>query len=649
MRNNKKRAGAYFGLHFDFHAHENAVEIGSMTKAENIAKYLDEVKPDYIQVDTKGHYGLASFDSEYGDVAPGLSVDHLKIIREETEKRGIALIAHHSSSDAKICKTHPEWANLHRNGELSEERIDITSEYVDKKFIFQLKELCGRYGFDGVWVDGDCWCLEENYRPEFVEAFLKESGYTQIDEEPDSPSRLAFRKFHKETFLKYLNHYIEEIKKDYPDFEITSNTAFSNFHPEKPVDAVDFLSADVYNLQYRTFARCYASHNKPWDIMGWGFPLAYPGKCGAFCCSACNVHLDRITRMAGQIISLGGGFQVVNSMTSQGEIRLYEMENMKKLGEFMAERKQFNFQSIPVKTTAILLSTENRERLINEGDICVPADVDFGLCDTVIDSGRPCDIIFDYHVLEDLLLPYTTIIVPETKYMSAAVKNKLLEYANKGGSLVINGANSCKIFREALNGDIVDFKGEVLYAEQKSNPNYASGITVAVMFENLKDEEICNCFIDKMDHSAPKVASTALTNYGKGKIAFAGWDIIGEYRRSRRFVLRDIMGDILNAVDDEPFVYLKSGTKRVEIIPATKDDMLLINLVNTNEYYYYNWHESYGEIPSVYEIEIAIKCDKAPKEVMLEPQHIVPQYDYDGKYLNVKVNKLDIHSIITIK
>lgn len=61
MRNNKKRAGAYFGLHFDFHAHENAEGIGAMTKAENIAKYLDEVKPDYIQVDTKGHYGLASF------------------------------------------------------------------------------------------------------------------------------------------------------------------------------------------------------------------------------------------------------------------------------------------------------------------------------------------------------------------------------------------------------------------------------------------------------------------------------------------------------------------------------------------------------------------------------------------------------------
>ena len=41
-----------------------------------------------------------------------------------------------------------------------------------KKFIFMLKELCGKYGFDGVWVDGDCWCAYENYRPEFVQKFL---------------------------------------------------------------------------------------------------------------------------------------------------------------------------------------------------------------------------------------------------------------------------------------------------------------------------------------------------------------------------------------------------------------------------------------------------------------------------------------------
>lgn len=117
MKKNIRRSDAYFGLHFDFHAVESTTGIGTKTKAEQIARYLDAVKPDYIQVDTKGHPGYASYCSEYGSVAPGLACDHLKILREETKKRGIILIAHHSGVyDVLACKTHPEWAAMNEDG-----------------------------------------------------------------------------------------------------------------------------------------------------------------------------------------------------------------------------------------------------------------------------------------------------------------------------------------------------------------------------------------------------------------------------------------------------------------------------------------------------------------------------------------------------
>lgn len=66
----KKRAGAYWGLHFDFHAIAAAKGIGTRTTAENIGAFLDATHPDCIQLDTKGHPGYTSFFSDYGDVAP---------------------------------------------------------------------------------------------------------------------------------------------------------------------------------------------------------------------------------------------------------------------------------------------------------------------------------------------------------------------------------------------------------------------------------------------------------------------------------------------------------------------------------------------------------------------------------------------------
>jgi len=143
----KSRKDCYFGLHFDFHATSERDEVG-LTDRDRFGAYLDAVKPDFVQIDTKGHPGYASFFSEYGTVAPGLKRDQLKMIREETKKRGILLYAHYSGvRDVKACKDHPDWAVVTREGELNYEGTDLRSPYIDEIMIPQLCELAGKYGF----------------------------------------------------------------------------------------------------------------------------------------------------------------------------------------------------------------------------------------------------------------------------------------------------------------------------------------------------------------------------------------------------------------------------------------------------------------------------------------------------------------------
>ena len=653
MRNNKKRTGAYFGLHFDFHAGKYAENIGAFTRGETIGKYLDEVKPDYVQIDTKGHPGYTSFFSEYGDVAPGLTVDHLKIIREETEKRGIPLIAHHSSLwDELVCAEHPEWAIVNADGSTSDKFVDYTSEYVDKKYIPMLKELCGKYKFDGAWIDGDCWCVQENYRKEFTDKFLAESGYESIDvENSESPSHIAFRSFCRSEFEKFAKYSIGEIKKEFPDFEITLNNIFASHYPEKPYDEVDFLSQDVFDMKLRVVARVFASHDKPWDVMSWGRPHLWKVLNSSFSGNgvpSCINHLDKNCRYAAQVISLGGGFQIIGLMTEQGEILAYDMPNLKKVSEFMAERKEFNYNSKPVKNASLWISEEDLEHTVTTGDVFEPADIYKGLCDIFIDCGRPIDLICDYHIDEDIA-DRSAIIVPETKYISAKNKDKLLGYAKGGGNLIVIGANSCKVFADVLDAKVVDFKGDILYAEHRDDCAYHAGTQKAVVFEGYNGKELCRCFADRLDADYKPVSATALIEYGKGNIAFVGWDIISEYYEPHRFAFEYIMKDIMEAVDKEPVAYLKSGTNRVEIIPARKGDKLLVNVINTTEYYHDIFTTAYGEIPPICDIEIGVKCDKKPDSVMLEPEHKTAEFTYDGKYAYVKIDKLHIHTIIVIE
>ena len=55
------------------------------------------------------------------------------------------------------------------------------------------------------------------------------------------------------------------------------------------------------------------------------------------------------------------------------------------------------------------------------------------------------------------------------------------------------------------------------------------------------------------------------------------------------------------------------------------------------------------EIPPIYDLTVAVKCDAAPKSVMLEPEHRPADYTYDGPYLHVKIEKLHIHTIIVVE
>lgn len=58
----KKCEDSFFGLHFDFHAKsvKEAINptIGKNTNEEMIRHIIEKVKPDYIQIDCKGHPGI---------------------------------------------------------------------------------------------------------------------------------------------------------------------------------------------------------------------------------------------------------------------------------------------------------------------------------------------------------------------------------------------------------------------------------------------------------------------------------------------------------------------------------------------------------------------------------------------------------------
>ncbi len=165
-----KRADCFFGIHFDLHASEDITDAGRTLTYEMVDTFLTKVKPDFIQIDCKGHPGISSYPTEVGFHVKGFEKDPLKLFREVTEKNNVALFMHFSGVwDSKVVQQHPDWAIIKANGDRSTQKVSFFSPYLDTYMIPQLKELSSKYKVDGAWIDGECWAVE----PDYGEASLK--------------------------------------------------------------------------------------------------------------------------------------------------------------------------------------------------------------------------------------------------------------------------------------------------------------------------------------------------------------------------------------------------------------------------------------------------------------------------------------------
>ena len=350
-----KRKNFKLGIHFDFHA-QDGMTVADIYRPDTIERMLDAVKPDFVQCDTKGHAGLSSYPTKIGYQADKIEHDILKMWRELTAKRGIALYAHHSGLfDIKAASEHPEWAVVDENGNVSNAFMSVFGDYPDKLLIPQIKEIAGNYKLDGVWVDGECWGLQPDYSEKAQKAYFEATGKPLPKQNDDDFEN--FREFTRNRFKQYIAHYIEEIKKDYPDFEITSNWVFSEFMPEKVSIPVDFLSGDysaVDSVNCARFAgRCLDAQNMTWDLMAWGqntTPVSWESV------NRQNNPAIQLMQEASVVVALGGCFEFFHILYGHGSyLQEWSIEEWGKVAEFVRARQDYCFGSKPVKEIAVIL------------------------------------------------------------------------------------------------------------------------------------------------------------------------------------------------------------------------------------------------------------------------------------------------------
>lgn len=647
----KRRSESAFGLHFDFHASPAPGKVvGTSLKEEDIREICRTIRPDFLQVDCKGHPGWTSYPSELGNAMPEFACDPLEMWRRVTREEGVALYMHYSGvMDYRYSGEHPEDTVIRADGTRADGIARMLGGYADNLLIPQLKELAGKYGVDGVWVDGECWATCVDFHPDNLAAFEKEYGVSldgKLPANPGDPYYEEYREFCRDLFRRYVRYYVDAVHAEYPDFQIASNWAYSDHMPEAVSANVDFLSGDFnpwnsFNVA-RYAGRALAQQNHTWDLMAWNFRAQNANKPGGV-----PKHPVQIMQEAAAVLAVGGGFQNYITQYPDGAPRMEQIRRMKPVAEFVRAREPYCFRGKAAHEAVILLSQYDRSHEATGLFNRTGYDRVVGITSLFCDAGQSVEIAGE-HTLTGHCADYKLIVIPELAVgLDQKMIDELLDYVKNGGSLMLTGPNTCRIFaRQGLpftvDGEPGSRKGQWRWT---SLDHEEVGMLREAYTVTAEDAETVVWYGDAERQT--DLPGGVILPYGKGKIAVLASDIGTQYGDCTQFIHRYAVRALCGKLY-EPMVTVKKARGMLEIVDLYKNGRLYVQLINAN-----GGHASLSAatedfIPPVVDVTLSIKWDAAPEKVILQPEGRELLFEYRDGCVFVNIDRVDIHDIVEI-
>lgn len=658
----KRRQDSFWGLHCDFHAQPWMGAVGRAIREEDIRRVCRELKPDFWQIDCRGHFGWATYPTKLGNAMPEFATDTLALFRKVTREEGVALYMHYTGIwDDKYCAEHPTEGIMHADGSYDKQYIFPGSSYVNDLLIPQMSELAETYEVDGIWIDGDVWAMRMDYRPETLAGFEQETGICLNGQKPATPADPyyeEYRDYNRELYRRYVRHYVDTLHAMHPDLQITVNWLFSDLMPEKVSINVDFLSGDAAPFDsinaIRYAARYMPQQNMPWDIMGMGQRYNGEGKIDLL-----PLHATQVMQQAAATISMGGSFQVGLSQLFDGSPRMVPLMHLKPVADFIKAREPFCFKSKVIPQAAMLVSTHDRhlEKTFVFDRGVDNSDSKRGLTSLLCAAGQSFDVISE-HTLEKRADEFSMIVLPETvEALAPETVQQLLDYAKNGGTLLLTGTKTCRIFAEAgapftvaeLDDPVPTEKFLAQRNEAKDqrfftiDGSFYGGVLYPVQLIGQGNfEVVSHTYYDERSRQMP---FAIIAEHGKGKVAAIGADIGWAYGKAAQCLHRDLV-KLISQKLYTPLARIERCLGTMDIVCLEKNGHLMLQLLNGNGNHNNVLCDTEDVIPPVLDIELSIAADRAPKQLILQPDGRVLPFAYRDGRAYVELDRLYMHQII---
>jgi hypothetical protein len=264
----------------------------------------------------------------------------------------------------------------------------------------------------------------------------------------------------------------------------------------------------------------------------------------------------------------------------------------------------------------------------------------------LLDGQHTVDILMD-HQLKERLDKYKLLVIPEWTDLDESLKKAILQYIRNGGSVLVIGGNAVREFKPEL--------GVTFFGAPKTIPFYIgfnddlSGIKAPwqPVIPQPGTETIGSCYSVCDSRYPTGNPVVTITQIGKGLLAGFYVDIGNAYSTNQSPTYRKLMDKAVDRLVQLPMVSV-TGSEYIHTVLSRKGSRTMVHLINTGGSHFNSKVFTYSEVPPLGPIAVRIRLDNTPSSVRLQPEGTTPEHSFHDGILTVKVQRLEIHSIVEI-